>query len=108
VTDSLRIVEAPRALTRGESLQLLVVTGPVPQGALIVFRLAPTDTLGVLAPFGPDATSNGGTYTIPIPARFTAPRLTVIVTVESQDGSLRRAPGNDEIRSLQLVILPAG
>ncbi|HKA02479.1 MAG TPA: hypothetical protein VKE70_38475 [Candidatus Solibacter sp.] len=100
-----RVVELPlpRALGRGESVELQIKTGALPRGGRLVVMSDKGETLGVLTPFGLPGMAITGT--VPVPrAAITDGRLRLrLQVVEPSVPS--HAPRADEV-DLKLVIVP--
>src|SRR5262245_33687027 len=58
---------APRALGRGESVEIQITTGPLAPGARLVVMTEQGEVLGQVTPFGVPGVGSGNTATVPVP-----------------------------------------
>jgi hypothetical protein len=94
----------PRALETGETVLVEVQLGTVPRGKEIEITTASGRELGVISPHGIRPGNAAGTYTLPIPAdAFTKGRAVIRVSI-SQPDRVRRAPTDEEVKSVRVKI----
>ena len=81
-----------------------VQLGMVPRGREIEVATASGRELGVISPHGIRTGHEAGTYTLPIPSDiFTNRRATIRLSLNQPDCT-RRAPTNDEVKSVRVKI----
>jgi hypothetical protein len=94
----------PRALEKGETVLVEVQLGKLPRGREIEITTASGRELGVISPHGIRTGNEAGTYTLPIPPDvFTKGRASIRLSINQPDRT-RRAPTEDEVKSVHVKI----
>jgi len=94
----------PRALETGETVLVEVQLGTLPRGMEIEVSTASGRELGMISPYGIRTGNAAGTYTLPIPPDvFTKGRATIRLSINQPDRT-RRAPTEDEVKSVRVKI----
>ena len=92
---------APRAAAGGESVELAVTTGALPQGARLALSTENGEILGAVTPYAPGLRST--TATVPVPrSAIVDGRLRLRVQV-LEPGAPPRPPRPGEVQRLELV-----
>jgi hypothetical protein len=92
---------APPAVTRGESVEVQVTTGPLPPGARLALSTADGESLGAVAPYPPGRATT--TATVPVPrSAIAGGRLRLRLQV-LEPRAPPRAPRPGEVQRLELV-----
>jgi len=94
----------PRALETGDTVLVEVQLGKLPRGLEIEVSTAAGRELGAISPHGIPTGNEAGTYTLPIPRDvFSKGRATIRLSINQSDQT-RRAPTEDEVKSVRLTI----
>jgi hypothetical protein len=97
----------PRAVARGDAVQLQITTGPLAPGSRLAVISEGGEIIGAAAPF-PARSGGSTTATIPIPrSAIVDGRLRARLQVV-EPGAPPRPPRPDEIGRLDLVLVPGG
>jgi len=98
-------LSAPRSPDRGESVEIQVTTGPLPQGTRIILMTEQGEVLGAVTPFGLPGTGSGDTATVPVPRTAVVNgRLRLRLQVV-EPGAAPRPPRAHEVQRLDLVFV---
>lgn len=94
----------PRALETGDTVLVEVQLGKLPRGLEIEVSTASGHDLGTISPHGIPTGNEAGTYSLPIPPDvFSKGRATIRLSI-TQANQTRRAPTDDEVKSVRLKI----
>jgi hypothetical protein len=96
------VLTLPRAIGAGETAFLEIEVGAIGRAQIEVT----TDTgqpLGTVAPFGPRAGQNAGTFTLPVPAGAIRDGRVALRLMVRQGGTLR-PPTAEEVRGAKLSV----
>ena len=96
-------LSAPRPPARDETIEVQITTGPLPPGAKVVAMTEQGEVLGAIVPFALHA-DKGSTATIAVPAAALVDRRLRLQLQVVQQGRPPRAPTEDEVRRVNLVI----
>jgi hypothetical protein len=92
----------PRPLAAGETAWIELQVGPIGRQEIDVTTAA-GQPIGTIAPFGPRAGQDAGTYAFPVPANLIhGDSLAVRITITQPNGPPRPATEQD-VRSVKLV-----
>ncbi|MFZ1220587.1 MAG: hypothetical protein WAO00_14935 [Chthoniobacterales bacterium] len=94
----------PRALETGETVLVEVQLGTLPRGLEIEITTASGRELGVISPHGIRTGNEAGTYTLPIPPDVFSKGRAIIRLSINEPNHTRRAPNEDEVKSVRLKI----
>jgi hypothetical protein len=99
-------LSAPRSPRPDEAVEIQIVTGPLPRGARLSVMTEQGEVLGSVAPFVLPGDEGGSSATIPVPRGMLVDgRLRLRLQVV-QPGAASRTPSADEIRRMDLIIVP--
>jgi hypothetical protein len=94
----------PRPLGRGESVQVQITTGPLPQGARVELFTENGEILGAVTPYPPGRPSN--TATVPIPRSAIVDGHLRLRLEVLEPNAPPRTPRPGEVQRLDLVVVP--
>jgi hypothetical protein len=94
----------PRALETSETVLVEVRLGMLPRGMEIEVSTASGRELGVISPHGVPTGNEAGTYTLPIPPDVFGNGYATIRLAINEPNRTRRAPTEDEVKSVRLKI----
>lgn len=96
----------PRAVESNDLIRAHITVGPLPRGARLIARLPSGDVAGVVSPYG--TANRGGGYTIPVPRRAIRDgKVTLHLEFQEKRGAASRAPTDDELRKVELFLVPS-
>jgi hypothetical protein len=106
VAQEAKVIEltAPRMPRPDDGVEVQITAGRLPPGARIELMAEQGESYGALAPFGPARGTTTATVPIPRPALVNG-RLRLRLRI-IEPGAPPRAPRPDEIKSLNLVLVP--
>jgi hypothetical protein len=97
---------APRDPGPNEAVRLKVITGPLPFGARLVVKNEQGDVVGSIMTYGVPGPNDTRSETFPVQSRNVVnKRLRLQVLIEAP-GAMTRAATPDEIRGLDVMIVP--
>jgi hypothetical protein len=100
-------VAVPRRTSADTALRLRVEAGPLPRGARLLVTLPGGQAVGMIEPFGAHAARQGGSYVLPLSEPLPeGDTLTVHVTLEERPSGARRAPSDEELKEIQVLLVP--
>jgi hypothetical protein len=107
VVEEASVIElaVPRSVAAGETVQLIVRAGRLPKGARLQVTSEEGETLGALAPFGPQL-GGGSSAAIPVQRSHIMNDRVRLRLVILEPNAPPRAPRAGEIESLRLIVLP--
>jgi hypothetical protein len=94
----------PRALETSETVVVEVRLGMLPRGMEIEVSTPSGRELGVISPHGVPTGNEAGTYTLPIPPEVFTKGHAAIRLAINQPNRTRRAPTEDEVKSVRVKI----
>jgi|GEM_PF-5476529 len=101
---------ASRQPAGGETIELQIATGPLPPGAKVVAMTAEGEVLGAIVPYAlpgkEKAKDKGSTATIAVPRRALVEQHLHLQLQLVERGKPPRAPDQDEVRGVHLVLPP--
>lgn len=103
----IKFLTLQRPMATDEMLQARIEVGPLAPNARIIVRLEDDSIAGTVSPFGAEARRAGGVYFIPVPAKAVkSGKVALHLELETSDTAPARAPSTDEVRSIELVVVP--
>ena len=94
----------PRALETGDTILVEVQLGKLPRGLEIEVSTTSGRELGTISPHGIPTGNEAGTYSLPIPPDvFSKGRAPIRLSITQSDHT-RRAPTEDEVKSVRVKI----
>jgi hypothetical protein len=97
---------APRDPGPNEAVRLKVITGPLPFGARLVVKTEQGDVVGSIMTYGVPGPNDTRSETFPVQSRNVVnKRLRLQVLIEAP-GAMTRAATPEEIRGLDVMIVP--
>lgn len=103
----IKFLTLQRPMATDEMLQARIEVGPLAPNARIIVRLEDDSIAGTVSPFGAEARRTGGVYFIPVPAKAVkSGKVALHLELETSDTAPARAPSTDEVRSIELVVVP--
>lgn len=104
----IKFLTLQRPLGADEVLQARVEVGPLAPNARVIVRLEDGSIAGTVSPFGAEARRRGGVYFIPVPTQAVkSGKVALHLELDSSGTAPTRAPNTDEVRSVELVVVPA-
>ncbi len=104
----IKFLTLQRPMATDEVLQARIEVGPLAPNARIIVRLEDGSIAGTVSPFGAEARQKGGVYFIPVPAQAVkSGKVSLHLELETSGTAPTRAPNTDEVRSIELVMVPA-
>lgn len=98
----------PRTLNEDEGLAVELKLGVLERGAEIEVQTTAGKTLGVISPYGIRSRKEAGTYTVPVPVGAISNNCVSLRITLNQQPRDKRAPTDQELRSVKLRITPSG
>jgi hypothetical protein len=99
-------LSASREPAGDETVEVQITTGPLPAGVKIVAMTEQGKVLGAIVPFALPGDKKGSTATIAVPPTAFVDRHLRLQLQVVQQGQPPRAPTEDEVRRVNLVIPP--
>ncbi|MBR0795778.1 hypothetical protein JQ615_10290 [Bradyrhizobium jicamae] len=99
-------LSASRQPSNGETIELQIVTGPLPPGAKVVAMTAQGQALGAIVPYALPGRDKGSTVTIAVPPTALVDQHLHLQLQLVEPGKPPRAPDKDEVRGVNLVLSP--
>jgi hypothetical protein len=97
-------LSASREPAGDETIEVQITTGPLPVGTKVVAMTEQGEVLGAIVPFALPGDKKGSTATIAVPPRAFVDRHLRLQLQVVQQGRPPRAPTEDEVRRVNLVI----
>lgn len=93
---------APRSPGRDDAVEIQITTGQLPRGGRLIVSTERGEVLGAVQPFG----APQGTATVPIPNSAVAGRTVRLRLEVVAPGAAPRAPTPDEVKRLEVLVIP--
>jgi len=97
----------PRSLNADEGVSVELKLGVLERGSAIKIETTSGRNLGVITPYGIRSGEEAGTYTVPIPPEVISNNCVSLRIILDQHSRGKRAPTNQELRSIRLQITPS-